>query len=123
MHALLPDLMLGGCFAIRGAEVGELIEQPLAALRLELGEKHARGEPLEIADGDGQLGTGDDGVEVVVEDDPRSAPLCGRRTNASGDVFPPGVFHAHVGDGAGVEADDEHAAGAGGGVDRPVGVA
>ena len=70
MDAFLPDLMFGSRFAMRGAEVGELVQQPLAAFRLELGEDRAGGEAFEIADGVGQFGAGDDGVEVVVEDDP-----------------------------------------------------
>ena len=39
-----PDLMLGGAFAMGGAEVGELVEQPLAPFGLKLREEHARGE-------------------------------------------------------------------------------
>ncbi len=62
--------MLGGRLAMRGAEVGELVEQPLAAFGLKLGEDRAGGEGFEVADGIRQLRAGDDGVEVVVEDDP-----------------------------------------------------
>lgn len=69
MKALLPDLT----FAVRfvgGVEVRELMEQPVAVFGLQLIENPPGGVPLEIAHDAHEIGRGEDGVEVGIEDDP-----------------------------------------------------
>jgi len=64
MRAFLPDLILVGL--VRGPVVAELIQQPLAPLRLDLPDKLLGGEALEIAQDRRQVGRSENGVEVVV---------------------------------------------------------
>ena len=65
--AFLPDLVF--VRLVRGAVVTELVEEPVAAFFLGLGEELFGGEAFQIAEGGGEVGGGEDGVEVGVEDD------------------------------------------------------
>jgi len=69
VESLLPHLM-GALLLMRGATVRELIEQPGARFDFEQFENPARGVALEIRHDLREGGCGEDGVEMVVEDDP-----------------------------------------------------
>lgn len=69
VNAFLPDLMLARRL-MRGAVGAELVQEPRAALDLELRENLARGELLQITYRLRQVWPGDDGMEVVIEDHP-----------------------------------------------------
>ena len=69
MHPFLPDLVCAGRF-VSGAKMLQLMEEPIAPFRPQLGQKRARGKLFQVADGLRQVGAGDDGVEVVVENNP-----------------------------------------------------
>ena len=64
MNTFLPDLMLLEFF-VGCAEISELIDQPVAFFRFNLGEERMGGESLEMAQGHRQLGTGKYGVKMV----------------------------------------------------------
>jgi hypothetical protein len=48
----------------------KLIEQPFAAFDLDLLDELFGGEAFQIAQDGGEIGRGEDGVEMIVEDDP-----------------------------------------------------
>jgi hypothetical protein len=64
---LLPHHLVG---LVRRTVILQLVEQPGATFRADLGEDLARGELLQVANGLRQVGAGEDGVEMGVEDDP-----------------------------------------------------
>ncbi len=73
MNAFLPDLMLL-VLLVRRAVIGELVDQPLPLFQPNLREQGMRGEALEMAQCGGQVGAGEDGVKVVLHDDPGMDP-------------------------------------------------
>ena len=69
MRPLLPELIF--VRFVRSTVMPKLIERPFAAFQLDLPDKLFGGEALQIAQDGGEIGRGDDGVEMIVEDDPR----------------------------------------------------
>ena len=69
MEAFLPDLPFALQF-VGGVKVFELVEQPFAVFFSQLVHDFLGGEPLEIAHHLYQIGGREDGVEVIVEDNP-----------------------------------------------------
>ena len=69
MKSLLPDLMRAFGF-MRRTEKAELVQEPLAIFLLQLIEKALRCVALEVGHDAGEVGRGQDGVEMIVEDDP-----------------------------------------------------
>ena len=67
VRAFLPDLVFVSL--VRGAVVTELVEEPVASFFLGLGDELFGGEAFQVAEGGGEIGRGENGVEVGVEDD------------------------------------------------------
>ena len=69
MRPLLPELIF--VRFVRRPVMPKLIEQPFAAFDLDLFDELFGGEALQVAQDRGEIGRGEDGVEMIVEDDPR----------------------------------------------------
>ncbi len=68
MRPLLPELIF--VRFVRSPVMPKLIEQPFAPFELDLLDELFSGEALQIAQDGGEIGRGEDGVEMIVEDDP-----------------------------------------------------
>ena len=68
MRPLLPELIF--VRFVRRPIIPQLIQQPFAAFDLDLLDELFGGEALQIAQDGGEIGRGEDGVEMMVEDDP-----------------------------------------------------
>ena len=73
MATFLP-VLLGAAGLVRGLADGEEVEQPGAPLGGELGEEFAGGEFLPVGHDARENGGMDDGVKVILHDDPRGEP-------------------------------------------------
>ena len=69
MHALLPHLMIARFF-VCCTIISQLIEQPFAPFGFELFDQSLRRESFQSAKGAGEIGTGKNGVEMVIQNDP-----------------------------------------------------
>lgn len=67
--ALLPELQVGFGL-VSGAPLPQEMQQPVALFGPELRGERASGVTLEIGNDSREIGRGDDGMEVIVEDDP-----------------------------------------------------
>ena len=68
MRPLLPELIF--VRFVCSPVMPRLVEQPFAAFDLDLLDELFGDEALQIAQDGGEIGRGEDGVEMIVEDDP-----------------------------------------------------
>jgi len=69
MQSLLPELMCA-LDLMSGAKVFELLEKPLTAFALEVFYYLPRGMPLKVTHSPWHIRPGDNGVEMIVKNDP-----------------------------------------------------
>ena len=70
VHALLPNLMVTRSFVFGPIEP-KLVQQPATTIRVQLPQQFVGGEFLKVGDRARQFGPGEDGVEMIIEDNPR----------------------------------------------------
>ena len=69
MHTFLPDLMLAGSLVLSAMQ-RQLIEKPVAFFEFQLLENDLGSESLEGAQGCGEIRSREDGVEMIIQNNP-----------------------------------------------------